>query len=478
MMRRTCKIRVHLLISMTALMLLMGELVWAAQVKQQKTLNSEKPNYSWRQTDNSLALLNHGRAIWQYNFDKKQGKPYFHPVCLTDGTELTWLRPQDHPWHRALWFSWKYINGLNYWEENPKTGLSQGRTEIVEIKATPHDDHSAQIEMTLSYHPSEELAVLTEKRLLIVSDPNRDGKYLIDWRSTFTAGEKNVLLDRTPIPGEKNGQSWGGYAGLSIRMAETTRQWQFIDSEGRKGEQMHGKKARWVDFSGRSAGVAIFDHPDNLRHPSPWYIARGMPYFSPAPLFNKPYTLPAGKSLTLQYRIWIHPGRADPDLSGLEGEWKSFLKTSDLRSRIESAKKLRQSDIMPNKSKKLSTQFQTDEVVREQLDKRVDLSQLRRQMAFAEAIEHIKYCVEPPLKIVVLWRDLYDNAYIDRTTPIDMDEISGVSAGTVLKLLLTSVSGRYDQLGYVVQDGVIIVATVESLPKKQQTRVYDISDLL
>jgi hypothetical protein len=451
--------------SMTALMLLMGELVCAAQAEPQKKPNSEKPNYSWRQTDSSLALLNYGRVVWQFNFDKKQGKPYFHPVCLTDGTELTWLRPQDHPWHRALWFSWKYINGLNYWEEDPKTGLSQGRTEIMEIIATPHDNHSTQIEMTLSYHPPDKSAVLTEKRLLIVSDPSSDGKYYIDWRSTFTASEKNVLLDRTPISGEKNGQSWGGYAGLSIRMAETTRQWQFIDSEGRKGQQMHGKKARWVDFSGRAAGVAIFDHPNNFRHPSPWYIAEGMPYFSPAPLFNKPYTLTAGKSLTLQYRIWIHPGRTDPDLSGLEGEWKSFLKTSDIRSRIESAKKS-------------STQHRADETVREQLDKRVDLSQLRRQMAFAEAVEHIKYCVKPPLKIVVLWRDLYDNADIDRTTPIDMDEVSGISAGTALKLLLTSVSGRYDQLGYIVQDGVIIVATIESLPKKLETRVYDISDLL
>jgi hypothetical protein len=99
-------------------------------------------------------------------------------------------------------------------------------------------------------------------------------------------------------------------------------------------------------------------------------------------------------------------------------------------------------------------------------------------MPFAEAIDQIRNCVEPPLQIAVLWRDLYDNADIDRTTPINMDEISGVSIGTALKLLLASVSGRYDQLGYVIDDGVIIIATVESLPNRLKARVYDIADLL
>jgi hypothetical protein len=99
-------------------------------------------------------------------------------------------------------------------------------------------------------------------------------------------------------------------------------------------------------------------------------------------------------------------------------------------------------------------------------------------MAFAEAIERIKYCVEPPLPIVVLWKDLSDNADIDRTTPINMDEISGISPGRALKLLLASVSGSYDQLVYIVEDGVIIIATEESLPDRFETRVYDISDLL
>jgi len=458
--------------ALAALLFLQPVCVQAKDAVESSSIAKPKPAYEWRQTDGSLALLNHGRVVWQLNFDKKAGKPYFHPVCLTDGTELTWHRPPDHPWHYGLWFSWKFINGLNYWEEDRQTGLSEGCTEIRRVEVKPGDDYSAYITMELSYHPPDAPAVLMEDRRISISAPDDQGAYRINWSSRFTAGATDVLLDRTPIPGEKDGQSWGGYAGLSMRLAKSITDWQLIDSEGRKDLAAHGQKARWMDFSGRFAevqvaGIAIFDHPDNLRHPSPGFVIMDpkvpFGYFSPALLFNEPYTLPAGKNLTLRYRVLIHPGRADKNL--LEREWKSFSKATDSRSQIEPGKKS-------------STGYQSDEASGKQLAKPRGHLQFSRQIAFADAIEQIRNCVEPPLKIAVLWRDLYDKADIDRTTPINMDDISGVSAGAALRLLLASVSGRYDLLGYIIDDGVIIIATTESLPKRLKARVYDISDLL
>jgi|GEM_PF-1312875 len=283
-----------------------------------------KSSYSWRQTDSSIALLNSEQTVWQLNYRKQEGRPYFYPLSLTDGAELTWLRPPDHPWHRALWFSWKSINGVNYWDPE----LPEGQTEVVDLKTRLGRDYSAQIEMYISYHRPQKPAVLTEKRTLIISAPDENGCYHIDWLGVFTAGENDVLLDRTPILGEKNGKAHGGYAGLSLRMAEYAKDWQFLSSEGPLEPESRGIKARWVDFSGkvaegRFAGVAVFDHPDNPRHPSSWWLSGKMPYFSPAILFHKPYTLGAGKSLTLRYRILIHTGHADKDM--LENKWKAFL---------------------------------------------------------------------------------------------------------------------------------------------------------
>jgi len=63
----------------------------------------------------------------------------------------------------------------------------------------------------------------------------------------------------------------------------------------------------------QEAGIAILDHPKNLNAPTPWYAINDqtMRYFSPAVLCCKPHTLQAGQSLTLRYRLIIHPGRWD-----------------------------------------------------------------------------------------------------------------------------------------------------------------------
>jgi hypothetical protein len=286
---------------------------------------SAEPELAWKETPHSLALVRGEQVVWQFNYKKEEGKPYFHPVTIAGDDPVTDLRPADHFWHKAIWFSWKTINGVLYWEEDPTTGKSPGETEVVDVQATPHDDHSARFELSLSYHPPGQPAVLVEKRIIEVSAPTVAGAYQIDWLSTFTAGETDVVLDRTPIAGEPNGVSWGGYAGLSLRLVPALRQWQFSDSEGPVKEVT--KQARWIAFSGptqdgRAAAIAVLDHPQSFRHPTPWYLIQGMPYFSPAVVYRSPHTLPAKESLTLRYRMLFQPTAADRD--AIEKQWQAF----------------------------------------------------------------------------------------------------------------------------------------------------------
>jgi hypothetical protein len=114
----------------------------------------------------------------------------------------------------------------------------------------------------------------------------------------------------------------------------------------------------------------------------------------------------------------------------------------------------------------------------EQLEVRVDVSGWTLDTTFSQAIDELKSSVDPPLRLIVLWKDLYDNVGIDRQTPIMMDGISGVPLRAALSSLLMAVAGSPGQLGYVIDGGVITVGTKDSLREKWHTRVYDISDLL
>ncbi|MBN1360534.1 MAG: hypothetical protein JW993_08080 [Sedimentisphaerales bacterium] len=101
-------------------------------------------------------------------------------------------------------------------------------------------------------------------------------------------------------------------------------------------------------------------------------------------------------------------------------------------------------------------------------------------MPIERAIQILRYSTQPPLNVVVLWRDLEENAGIDKTTPIGIDGLQGVRLRQCLESLLTSLSATAPTaVTYVVNHGVITIGTIEALPKpKRVTRVYDISDLV
>ena len=102
---------------------------------------------AWADKRGSLALMRGQEIVWQFNFDSQLSQPYFHPLNLPGGKTLTWASPPDHPWHYGLWFSWKFINGVNYWEEDRQTGHSDGRTTLSNIAVDQRPDFSARFEL-------------------------------------------------------------------------------------------------------------------------------------------------------------------------------------------------------------------------------------------------------------------------------------------------------------------------------------------
>jgi type 1 glutamine amidotransferase len=308
--------------------ILAGSVRWAAQNKQSRYFFSIK-------TEENLAVINNGKTLWQFNFGKKTSKPFFHPLALLDGTVLTEDRPADHPWHHGLWFTWKFINGVNFWEENRKTGKSNGKTDWSNLSVNSKDGIE-NISLDLTYNIRGQEPILSEKRLMTISAPDKEGVYYIDWTSKFTAcSDIDVKLDRTPIPGEKNGKAWGGFAGISVRLNGKGDNWA-VTTEKETITFENGTyrgKAESMDFSGvfngRPAGIAILDHPENLNSPTPWYAIAGksMKYFSPAVICNKPHTIKPGKTLELKYRVIVHPKKWNAEnLKSQLKKYKASLK--------------------------------------------------------------------------------------------------------------------------------------------------------
>lgn len=97
------------------------------------------------------------------------------------------------------------------------------------------------------------------------------------------------------------------------------------------------------------------------------------------------------------------------------------------------------------------------DAVMEQLDTVIDLSELEPEVSASEAFDILRQSVDPPLSLVVLWKELLDMGDIEFVTPIDMEGIPEVRLGTALELLLKSLSGGFCDLHSRFEDDVIVV---------------------
>jgi hypothetical protein len=111
-----------------------------------------------------------------------------------------------------------------------------------------------------------------------------------------------------------------------------------LNANGLKDGDAWGKPSPWCDYSGplggRTSGVAIFDHPANLRHPTTWHVRDyglfaanpfGLHDFDPR-LKNDPkagaHTLSAYGSITFFYRLYFHDGT--PEEAHVADAWDAY----------------------------------------------------------------------------------------------------------------------------------------------------------
>ncbi|MBI2497331.1 MAG: PmoA family protein [Opitutae bacterium] len=193
----------------------------------------------------------------------------------------------------------------------------------------------------LEYFPygRPEAVVMADTVDLTIGMPREDGSYRIVWEQVSRA-RAPVVLDRTPLPGEPEGKSYGGYAGLSFRGDRFLDAVTVRTSTGRTDLDAQRLPAQWAALTGtvdgRPAGIALFDHPSNPRHPTPWYFvlkkSRGGAPHSPfwfvnaAFLNNQPFTLAPGQPLVRRHLVRVD--NRPPDAAALEEEFRRFAATS------------------------------------------------------------------------------------------------------------------------------------------------------
>lgn len=246
-----------------------------------------------------------------------QPRPFVWPVAAPGGLAVTRDHPMgardgeqhDHPHHQSLWFAHGSVNGFDFWHGK------QHRERIVHEATSRRYRGAGVVDVESDYRwlVDDGDVVLRERRLLRFAE--RDDHRTIDAVVTLRATEGDVTFGDT-----KEG-TFAMRLHPALRVQGAVAAGSLTNSEGDAGKAAWGKRARWLHSAGpvdgEQVGVAIFDHPDNLRHPT-WWHARtyglvaanpfGVHDFERQPKGTGDHVLKRGEELTLRYRVVVHRG--------------------------------------------------------------------------------------------------------------------------------------------------------------------------
>lgn len=271
--------------------------------------------------DDRLRVEINGSLFTEYFF-KNVPRPYCYPVIGPGDSPMTRNWPMqsppdeehDHPHHRSLWYAHGEINGIDFWSE----AKNFGKTVHEDFDEIQSGKDFGLIRSHNKWVASDGKVVLTDNRTLRIYAPKTPAERMFDFEITFHASNGEVVFGDT-----KEGS-------MAMRLNESMRlerkkkkaEGHIINSEGVRDGETWGKRANWCDYfgpvNGRTVGVAIFDHPQNPRHPTWWHV-RDYGLFAANPFGRHDFEklsdkeagnlkLPAGQSLTFRYRFYLHEG--------------------------------------------------------------------------------------------------------------------------------------------------------------------------
>jgi len=273
------------------------------------------------QDASNLTFSADGRPVLTYRHAGYPFKPYVAQLCTPAGVAVLRDSPSDHKHHHGLMFAVEAA-GVDFWGEFPGRGCGQQMQRQWSHTATG-------LSQDLDWAGTNGVALVREERSLRLHSAHGLPATLVTWRTTLAAapGQTSVTL--------------GGhhYYGLGARFVTSLdKVATFQNAAGAAGEIVRGDErltaARWCAISGVVEGkpitCALFDHPQNLRHPSRMFtMDQPFAYLAATlNLWKEPFALKAGQPLRLCYGIALFDGT--PTAAEIEKLYQQWLAGCDV----------------------------------------------------------------------------------------------------------------------------------------------------
>jgi hypothetical protein len=268
-------------------------------------------HFTTTRTDDGIEILENGKKVLTYQDQprsldgKYQRAGYIHPLYSLAGNELTENFPEDHPYHRGIFWTWHQIL-LNHQKladgwVSENVSWTPAKTSISKTGQRLILGAELQWESTLK---SGRMAPIIKEKTKITVYAAAAHYRMIDFDIRVAA-----LIDSLQIGGSDDPKGYGGFC-LRLKLPADIS---FISEDKIvKAEEQAVAAGPWLDFNGSfdgrekpKNGVAVLGSPLNPEPRQQWILRKEKsmqnivyPGRAPVPLTKK--------GLWLRYRLIIH----------------------------------------------------------------------------------------------------------------------------------------------------------------------------
>lgn len=253
-----------------------------------------------------------GQEYARYHYGADVWKPFLHPLRAANGLSLLADAPTDHRHHHGLWVGHGRVNDeVDCWLERHNSG----RIVHTGFDAMQSNAEIGGFTESCAWEDNRGRVVLADSRIFTFHDTPPDARFF-DFELILSApGDETVRLFPTNEAGLPHLRA---AEGLTVKTGGV-----LTNAEGGQNERgTYRKRSPWLDCSGKlgrlDCGVALFDHPGNPDHPTPWFTRDYGPV-SPNYIFfgGDPVEVTPDAPLRLRYRVFTHTGNAtEADVAG------------------------------------------------------------------------------------------------------------------------------------------------------------------